>query len=168
MLDDWNWTIGEVVATFGLRGEMKVRIETDFPERFGKLKQVCLRPPAREPRLFDVERARLHKGQVLLKVAGVDGIEGAEEWRGAKVQVQREQAPPLPKDSYYAADLIGMEVVTQDGRALGRLEKILPYPAQDLFQVGDILIPAVKEIVTDVDTERRVITVNPPDGLIEG
>src|SRR5262249_31341337 len=134
MLDAWNWTIGEVVAPFGRIGELKVRLESDFPDRFARLKQVCLRPPAGAPRLFAVERARLHKGQVLLKVEGVESIGDAEAWRGARVQIPREEAVPLPEGSYYAGDLIGLDVVTQEGRMLGRLEKVLAYPAQDLLQ----------------------------------
>ena len=152
---------GEVVGVFGIKGEMKVRLETDFPDRFAKLKQVCLRPPAGNPEIREVRGARLHKGQVLLKLTGIDRIEDAERWRGAKVQVPREDAVPLPKGSYYAADIVGFEVVTPDGRSLGKLEKILPYPAHDLFQVGEALIPAVKEIVVEVDTAGRRIVVEP-------
>ena len=168
MHDEWNWTVGEVVAPFGRIGEMKVRLETDFPDRFARLKQVCLRPSKGEPRLFSIQQARLHKGQILLKVEGVESIDDAELWRGARVQTRREEAVPLPKNSYYASDLIGMEVVTQDGRVLGKLEKIWPYPAQDLFQIGEVLIPAVKEFVVDVDIEGRRITVAPPEGLLPG
>src|SRR5438105_6262573 len=118
MLDEWNWTIGEVVSTFGIKGEMKVRLETDFPERFQGLKQVCLRPPRGEPKLVQVEGTRLHKGQALLKVDGIPDLTAAERWRGAKVQIQRAQAVLLPPDSYYSADLVGFEVMTRDGRSL--------------------------------------------------
>ena len=169
MLDDWTWTIGLVSGAFGIRGEMKVRLETDFPDRFAKLKQNCLRPP--EPRatvakLFEIEGARLHKGQVLLKLQGVDKIEQVDPWRGAWVQIRRAEAVPLPKDNYYAVDIVGMDVVTLEGRPLGKLKQVLPYPAYDLFQVGEILIPAVKEIVIEVDTVNRRIVVDPPEGLL--
>src|ERR1051325_2185670 len=112
MLEHWNWTIGEVVATFGIKGEMRVRVETDFPERFQGLKQVCLRPRAGEPILATVERTRLHKGQALLKIEGVSDMTGAERWRGAKGQMQRAEAVPLPRDSSYSADLVGLDVIT--------------------------------------------------------
>src|SRR5260370_696653 len=127
MLDDWNWTVGEVVGAFGIRGEMKVRLETDFPDRFSALKQVGLRS-AKSASLFDVTGARLHKTQVLLKLRGVDTIEQVEKLRGCFVQVPRADAVKLPSNSYYAVDLIGMEVVTVQGRSLGRLDKVLPYP----------------------------------------
>src|SRR5262249_42225787 len=143
MLDDWVWTIGEAVAPFGLKGELKVNYETDFPERFDTLKQVCLRPRAAAPKLFKVERVRHHKGQVLVKLEGIESIDDADAWRGAKLQVPRTEAVVLPEGSYYAADMIGAEVYTKEGRLIGTLDRVLPYPAQDLYQVGDILIPAV-------------------------
>ena len=166
MLSEWNWTVGEVVGTFGIRGELKVRIESDFPDRFARLKQVCLRPVNGEPQLLSVERARIHKGQVLLKLAGVDRIEDAEAWRGAAVQIKRGEAVELPRDAYYVSDLVGMDVFTKDGRSIGKLDKVLPYPAQDLWQVGEALIPAVKPIVVSVDPASRRITIDPPAGLL--
>ena len=168
MLDEWTWTIGEVTSPFGIKGEMKVRLETDFPDRFSKLTRVCLRTPSGAPRLFDIAGSRLHKGQLLLKLTGVDRIEDVDLWRGAKVQIPRSQAVELPENSYYAVDIVGMEVVTQDGRRLGKLDRILPYPAYDLFQVGEALIPAVKEIVVEVDAAARRIVVNPPAGMLPG
>lgn len=167
-LDEWNLTIGVVVSTFGRIGELKVHLETDYPERFADLKEVCLRPNKGDARMFTMDRARLHKKQILLKLEGVNNISDAELWRGARVQVRRDKAVPLPEGSYYVGDLIGMEVVTLTGRSLGLLEKILPYPAQDLLQVGDALIPAVREIIHSVDTEARRITINPPPGLLPG
>jgi len=79
--EEWNLTIGEIVAPFGLAGDVKVRLETDFPDRFARLKQVCLRWPTGQSRLFDVEAARLHKGQILLKLRGVATIDAAETLR---------------------------------------------------------------------------------------
>ena len=168
MLPEWNWTVGEVVAPFGIRGEMKVRLESDFPDRFARLKTVCLRPRRGEPKLFSVLGSRLHKGQVLLKLEGVDRIEDVDALRGALVQVKKEEAVALPAGSYYVSDLIGMEIVTKDGRSLGNLEKVLPNPGHDLWQVGEALIPAVKQIVLSVDREANRITVDPPEGMLPG
>lgn len=166
MLDEWNWTVGEVVAPFGIAGEVKVRIESDFPDRFKRLKEVCLRPRTGEPKLFTVERARLHKRGALLKLRGIATVEDADLWRGAWVQVRRTDAVRLPDGSFYVSDLVGMEVVTAQGRALGRLDAVLNYPAQDLLQIGSILIPMVREFVVEVDTIRRRIVVAPPPGLL--
>ena len=167
-MEEWNWTIGQVVAPFGIQGEMKVRLETDFPERFSRIKRVLLRPPTGEPAVVDVERSRLHKAQVLLKVKGVDSIDDVEPWRGAWVQVQRRAAVPLSQGSYYSVDLVGLRVITVDGRDLGQVEGVLRYPAQDLLQVGDVLIPAIKEFVREVDVPGGRIVVDPPAGLLPG
>jgi len=166
--EEWNWTIGTVAAPFGIRGELKVRFETDFPERFEQTPAVFLRPKEGTGRVFQVERARPHKGQVLLKLKGIDTMTDAEAWRGAAVQVPRSQAVDLPPDSYWTSDIIGFEVVTGGGRRLGTLDEVLPYPAQDLLRVGEALIPAVRPIVVRVDVEARRIVVNPPEGLLPG
>src|SRR5947208_3323705 len=104
MLEEWNWIIGRVVAPFSRFGELKVQPETDFPERFADLEKVCLRLKSGESRLFSVCRARIHKGQVLLKLQQLESIDDAERWRGAQVLIRKEEAVLLPKGSYYAAD----------------------------------------------------------------
>lgn len=157
-----------MVAPFGTRGEIKVRYETDFPERFRKLKEICLRNPKGTAQIFKVEGVREHKGQALLKLAGIERIEDVDNWRQAKVQVRREEAVPLPKGEFYSADIVGFDVFTADGRNLGKLERILPYPAYDLWVVGEALIPSVKEIVKEVDAAERRILVDPPEGMLPG
>jgi 16S rRNA processing protein RimM len=166
VLPEWDWTIGEVVAPFGRRGEVKVKILTDFPERFAELKRVCLRPKTRGPALMEVQATRLHKGQALLKLTGVESIDDAETWRGSIVQVRRGDAVPLQDDSHYIDDIVGMEVWTVQGRLVGALSDVLHYPAQDLLVVGDALIPAVRPIVVEVDQARRRIVIDPPEGLL--
>ena len=166
--EDWNWTVGVVTAPFGTRGELKVRYETDFPERFRKLKEVCLRNQRGTAQVFPVSSVREHKGQALLKLSGIDRIEDVDSWRGARVQIRRSEAVKLPADEYYASDLVGYSVHTTDGRNLGKLERILPYPSYDLWAVGDALIPAVKEIVKKVDTNSRQILIEPPRGMLPG
>jgi 16S rRNA processing protein RimM len=166
--EDFNWTIGVVTAPFGTRGEMKVRYETDFPERFKKLKKVCLRSPRGQAGIFEVTGVREHKGQALIKLYGVDRIEEVEPWRQARVQIPRVEAVTLPAGEYYTADILGFEVCTVDGRKLGKLERILPYPAYDLWVVGEAMIPSVKEIVKQVNTNDKRIVVDPPAGMLPG
>ena len=160
--------MGVVAAPFGTRGEIKVRYETDFPERFRKLKEVCLRSQRGAAQLFSVSSVREHKGQALLKLEGIERIEDVEAWRGAKVQIRRADAVKLPENEYYSADIVGFSVVTKDGRQLGKLERILPYPTYDLWVVGEALIPAVKEIVKSVDRESGQILIDPPAGMLPG
>lgn len=165
---DWQWTIGDVVAIFGLRGEMKVRFQTDFPERFQSLRRVCLRKPDGAAEMFKVSGCRFHKGCALLKIDGIDDATAAELWRGALVQVRRADAMPLDDDSYYVTDLKGVMVETVQGRVLGPVDDVLQYPAQDLLRIGDALVPMVRGIVLEVDMAARRIVIDPPEGMLPG
>ena len=169
--EDWDLTVGEVTAPFGRLGEVKVRLETDFPNRFSRLRQVCLRRPSGAADLFDIEGVRLHKGQALLKLRGVDSIDAADSLRGALVQIRRQEAVSLPANEFYIHDLIGCEVVTAEGRVLGKLTSVLKSSANDVFVIGqgkdEILLPAIKEVVREVDLAQRRILVTPTPGLLE-
>lgn len=167
MLDDWTWTVGAIVAPFGLRGEMKVRIETDFPDRFGSTRQVCLRLGEKAV-LFGVSGVRMHKGQALLTLAGISSIDEVDGWRGALVQVRRADAVPLEADEFYIPDLVGHQVRLADGTPVGTVDDVLRYPAQDLLVVGSALIPMVRPIIVSVDMTDKVITIDPPTGLLPG
>lgn len=171
-MEQKSLTIGEITAPFSRFGEVKVRLETDFPERFARLSSVTLRFPSGETRLYDVEGARLHKGQVLLKLRGIASIDEAETLRNALVQIQPEQAVTLPANEFYIHDLLGCEVVTADGCVLGPLTSVLRSGANDVYVVGqgkgEILLPAVKDVVQEVDMQRRRIVVTPTPGLLPG
>ena len=170
LLPEWSLIVGEIVAPFGLKGEMKVRLETDFPDRFRRLKQVCLRWASGQARLVEIESVRPHKGQVLLRLHGISRIEEAEELRNTLVQVRVRDAVSLPKNEFYIHDLIGCEVVTDTDRVLGCLSTILRGGANDVYVIGqgkeEILLPAVKDVVRHVDLIQRRIVVTPTPGLI--
>ena len=167
-MSDWDWTIGRIVGVFGIKGEMKVMPETDVPAQFETLKEVCLRKASGSAQVFRVRRVRFHKGQALLSVNGINRIEDIEMWRGAKVQIKREEAAPLEPGTYFSIDLIGLSVITVGGRDLGKVDKVLHYPAQDLLRVGEALIPAVKPIIVEVDMEAKRILIDPPMGMLPG
>ena len=169
-LAEWNLTIGEIVAPFSRFGEVKVRLDTDFPERFSRLKQVCVRPKNGDAHLRDVETCRFHKGQVLLKLKGIESINDAEMFRNAAVQVRDDEAIVLPENEFYIHDLIGCKVVTADGRELGSVTSVLSGPANDVYVVGsgkeEILLPAIKDVIQNVDIAARRITVTLTPGLL--
>jgi 16S rRNA processing protein RimM len=170
---DWSLTIGEIVAPFGRVGEVKVRLETDFPDRFSRLSQVCLRWPNGLTRLFAVEKARLHKGQILLKLRGITDITEAETLRNALVQIRPEEAMPLPANEFYIHDVLGCEVVTPEARILGQVASVLRSGANDVFVIRqdgqpEILLPIIKEVVRSVDLAHRRIVVTPTPGLLPG
>jgi 16S rRNA processing protein RimM len=169
-LAEWSLAIGEIVSPFGRVGEVKVRLETDFPDRFARLKQVCLRWPVGSARLMEVEGARLHKGQILLKVKGIDSIDDAETLRNSIVQIKPDDAVKLPANEYYIHDLVGCVVETSQGRVLGPLRSVLSGPANDVYVIGEgkseILLPAIRNVVVEVDLARRRIVVEPTPGLL--
>jgi 16S rRNA processing protein RimM len=159
--------VGKITAPWGVRGEVKVAIETDFPERFKQLKRVYLGEKATPSVL---ERSRLHKGQALLKLEGCDNRDAAEKLRGQLVQIPIEEAMPLGEDEYYLYQIVDLDVWTTEGEHLGRIREVLFTGANDVYVVegerGEILIPAVKDVVLEVDLAGGRLTVKLLEGLI--
>ncbi|MBM3127172.1 MAG: 16S rRNA processing protein RimM [Chloroflexi bacterium] len=159
--------IGRVRKPFGVRGELKIEILTDFPERFASLRQVFLGDDAKS---FAVESARLHSGAALLKLAGIDTPEDAATLREQLVYVAREDAVALPADHLYLYQLIGLRVKTRDGAALGEITEVLDTRANDVYIVSDgtreILLPAIPDVVKEIDLARGEMLVELIDGLV--
>ncbi len=167
-------TVGRVTAPQGIMGEVRVWPETDFPERFLERGRFYLDGPA--PRWLQVEGARFHKGFILVKFAGCDDRDGAEALRGYRLQVPVEELPPLPPGEYYHHQIIGLEVVTTDGRVLGRVVEILSPGANDVYVVRSAaatgrarewLIPASREAVAELDPAGGRMVVVPLSGLLD-
>lgn len=160
--------IGRINGPWGLRGEVKVTLHTDFPERFQDLSIVYLGPEARPVRLLS---SRLYKGQILLRLEGYADRTAAEELRGQWVQIPREEVVPLPEGEHYAFELIGLRVLTTDGRDLGEIVEILFTGANEVFVVrsstGEVLIPYVRDVVVREDLEAGTLWVEPIPGLLE-
>lgn len=159
--------IGRVLRPWGVRGEVKVEILTDWPERFALLEHVYLGEEAMPCRL---ERVRLHQGYALLKLAGYDDRSAAEALRGQVVQVPHEEAMPLDEGEYYVYQIEGLEVWTDEGESLGRVVEVLFTGSNEVYVVhgprGEVLIPAIADVVLKVDLEDRRLIVHLMDGLI--
>jgi 16S rRNA processing protein RimM len=164
-------SVARIARPQGHRGEVIADLLTDFPERFARLGRVYVKRADGRLLLLDLENSRLHKGRVALKFAGCDSISGAEELRDARVLILRDQLIELPEDTYYDFDLIGCEAVATGGQHLGRVEDVQNYGAAPLLVVRDgareLLIPLVLSICVEIDTGRKRIVVNPPEGLLE-
>ncbi|MBE3590265.1 MAG: 16S rRNA processing protein RimM [Firmicutes bacterium] len=162
-------SVGEVVAPHGIRGDVRLRPETDFPERFpGRRVRLGMEGPWR--RILD---ARPHRGGLwILRLEGVSSREAAEALRGARLWVATAELPTLPAGRYYHHELIGLAVRTVDGRDLGRLAEILRTGANDVFVVrgplGEVLLPALRSVVASVDLAAGAMTVAPPPGSLPG
>jgi 16S rRNA processing protein RimM len=159
-------TIGIILRHHGLAGELVVRPETDFPERFSPGATVYI-----DGRAETVEKARNDRGRVLLKIEGVDGEADARALRGKALEVHRDQRARLPEGSYYHTDLIGLEVYTTGGEHLGKLTRIISTGANDVYAVAregeEVLLPATEEVVVEVDVAAGRMTVKPLPGLLE-
>ena len=163
--------IGAVTSTHGLRGELKVYPTTDEPARYHKLKEVIL-DTGKEQLSLKIEHARLFKQMVIIKFEGFDHINEVEKFKGAKLYVMRENALELREDEYYFADLVGLRVETEEGQLLGKVTDILQTGANDVYVIGrerqkDLLIPAIKDCVKQIDLENGRMVIHLLPGLLE-
>jgi 16S rRNA processing protein RimM len=146
---------------------MKVEILTDWPERFALLECVYLGEEAVPYRL---ERFRLHRRYALLKLAGCDDRNAAGDLREQVVQVPREEAMPLDEGEYYVYQIEGLEVWTDEGESLGQVVEVLFTGSNEVYVVrgprGEVLIPAIADVILRVDLEEGRLIVRPMDGLI--
>ncbi len=158
-----------MLKPWGYRGDVKVQILTDFPKHLAKLKTVYLGSDAR---VTQVERARLHSGFALMKFAGYDTPEAAAKLRGQVVQIPLEEAARLRKGQYFHHQIIGLQVFTTEGESLGLIEEILETGANDVYVVRrednrELLLPAITDVVQEIDLENKRMVVRLMPGLIE-
>jgi 16S rRNA processing protein RimM len=154
------YPVGRIVGAFGIKGEVKVEPLTDFLERLHKGARLRLKDD-----WVTVESFRMHKHRPLLKLSGIDDPETAQALQWQVLESTSEEEPELGEDEFLTDDLIGMKVVTVEGEELGEVDDVLPMPAHDVLQVGEILIPAVKEFVKMIDFDAETITVQLIPGM---
>ncbi len=140
--------IGQIVNTYGIKGFVKVQPFTDDIRRFEDLKQVYLQVKERLE-TFEIEEVKYHKHMVLLKLKGIDDINQAEKYRNAYLKIDRKDAVILPEDTYFIADLLEMEVTTEEGEILGKITDVYPTGSNDIYVVKNeegkqILLPAIR------------------------
>ncbi len=162
--------VGVIASTHGVRGEVKVFPTTDDPARFKGLKEVML-DAGKETIPLEIENVKFFKQFVILKFKGIDNINDIERYRKCPLMVTRENAVALGEGEYFVADMIGMETVTEDGERFGTLKDVLRTGANDVYVIesvkhGEVLIPAIKECVLNVDIEERSMRIHLMDGLI--
>ena len=162
--------VGVITQTHGIRGEVKVFPTTDDVSRFKKLKEVIM-DNGKERRNMEIEGVKFFKQYAIIKFKGYDSINDIEKYKNSRLYVTRDKAVRLKKDEYFIADLIGMNVVTEDGGQFGRMKDVMTTGANDVYVVEredktEVLLPAIKECVKNIDMEQRQITVHIMDGLI--
>lgn len=161
--------VGVITSTHGVRGEVKVFPTTDDAARFRKLKNVIL-DTGKEKIDLEVAGVKFFKNMVILKFKGIDNINDVEKYRKMSLFVTRENAVKLKKDEYFIADLIGLKVQTDEGEALGEVTDVLQTGANDVYEIRtedgeEILLPAIKDCVKEVDVEGGSMLVHLLPGL---
>ena len=162
--------VGQIVNTFGIKGEVKVTPFTDDMNRFDDLKKVYVKT-RKDDKLYKVENVRYHKNMVLLKLEGIENPEQAELLKNAYLEIDREDAIPLKEGQYFIVDLIGLDVYTDEGKLLGKVDDIYNTGANDIYVVKDelgkqVLLPGIKEVIKQVDLDNEKIIVHLIPGLI--
>ena len=163
--------VGVISSTHGVRGEVKVFPTTDDPARFEDLETVFL-DTGREKLKLEISGVKFFKNMVILKFKGYDNINDIEKYRGKDLWITRDQAVPLGEDENFVADLIGLSVVTDQGETLGVMKDVMFTGANDVYVVErengkELLLPAIKDCMLDVDLEEGVMTVHVLDGLLD-
>jgi|GEM_PF-9934 len=159
--------IGKVVAPVGIRGEVRVFPLTDFPERFEPGTELSMRLEKGETRKVLIETSREHRGAFVLKLRGVDTRNDAEDLRGSEFIIDADNLGELSEDSFYLFDIIGLKVVTEDGRDLGEVTEVLQGGANDVYVTSiNLCIPALKDVVARIDVAEGVMVVRPVPGLL--
>lgn len=161
--------IGRIIKPHGIRGEVAVKALTDFPERFESITTVYVGDET-SARRYTITATRPHKQGILCVFEAVSDRDAAEALRGLYLKIPIEEAMPLPADTYYHHQLIGLQVVTDTGLPLGRLADILETGANDVYVVhgsgSEVLLPATAEVIRSVDLAAGQMVVHLLDGLV--
>jgi 16S rRNA processing protein RimM len=162
--------IGKITKPHGVRGELKLVPFFELEDLLAHLDQVWL-VKADQKESYSVEWVRGGGRFHIMKLQDVDDLAAAGHLRDLEVAVSKGKLPPLSAGRYYSFQLVGLTVVTESGDMVGEIHEVWPTPAHDLYRVrgkkGELLIPAVKEIVTDIDLEQGRVVIRALDGLME-
>lgn len=162
--------VGVISSTHGVRGEVKVFPTTDDVTRFRQLKKVYL-DTGREMLPLEIQNVKFFKQFAILKFKGINNINDIEKYRGKSLMIDREDAVDLDEDEYFIADMIGMKVCTEDGSEFGTLKDVMETGANDVYiidspEYGEVLIPAIRECILDVDMDEDRMTIHLMEGLV--
>lgn len=165
--------LGQITRPHGVKGELRMRVMTDYPERIAKLRAIYTSPDpeSTDPTERAVHSVRMHQDYALLTLRDVIDRNGADTMRDLFVLVDIRDAVPLDDDEVYLFQLIGMTVITETGEVIGTLTEVLETGANDVYVVngeryGEVLIPVIDDAVISTDTDTNQVTVRIPEGLL--
>lgn len=161
--------VGTITSTHGIRGEVKVFPTTDDVKRFQELKEIILET-GKEQLILEIENVKFFKQFAILKFKGIDNINDIEKYKGKSLYVTREHAVKLEEDEYFIADMIGLEVWNEEEEKIGILEDVLLTGANDVYVIKkkdgkDLLLPAIKDCVLDINIKEKKMKVHVLSGL---
>lgn len=162
--------IGQIVNTFGIKGMVKIKPFTDDIRRFDKLETIYIENK-KGRKEYKIEEVKYHKNMVLMKLEGIQTPEQADLLRQSYLLVDRDKEEPLEEGVYYIVDLLGLEVYTEEGQLLGKVDDIFNTGSNDVYVVKDelgkqFLFPGTSEVLKEVDLEKRKITIHLIPGLM--
>lgn len=167
--------VGRIVNTFGIKGQLKVIADTDFPqERFAVGESLSILKDEQILKVVTVETAQLHKGTYLIGFKEFENINQVEQYKGCWLAIEPQQQQELEEDEFYHHQIIGLEVVTTEGMILGKVKEILALGSNDVWVVQrnrpklkDALIPFIDDVVKQVDLNKGIATIELMEGLID-
>ena len=162
--------IGQIVNSYGIKGFFKVVPFTDDITRFDDLDSIYIEKNKKLEKKV-IEEVKYHKNLVLLKIRGIDDINDTEQYKNCILKIDRADAVELPEDTYFITDLIGIEVYTEENQLLGNITDIFPTGSNDVYVVKNelgkqILLPAIGEVIKNVDIQAKKVIVKLIPGLI--
>ncbi|MFC1958117.1 ribosome maturation factor RimM [Chloroflexota bacterium] len=159
-------TIGKILSPWGTGGKLTVEVATDFPQRFDPSSIVYI---AQKP--VTIESTEWQRGKAIIKLNTINSLKDAEELRGELVEIEHGQLYSLPEGQYYHFQLVGLEVWTTQGELLGNITEILTASSNDNYIVngakGEILIPAIEDVIKSVDIHKGRLVIEPIEGLLK-
>lgn len=163
--------VGVITTTHGVRGEVKVYPTTDDARRFKRLKEIIL-DTGKEQMTLEIEAVKFFKQMVILKFKGLDNINDVEKFRQKSLYVTRKNAVRLNRDEYFVADLMGLKVLDESEEEIGVLREVMETGANDVYVIDmkdgrELLLPAIKQCVLQVDIENGFVKVHILDGLLD-
>ena len=173
--------IGEIVGLYGLRGEVKVKPLTDFPERFQRTKEIRAVHPSGREMVLHPQKARQIRRIIVMQCKEFSSLRESEPWVGAQLHISPSELTTLPEGRYYIFQIVGLDVFTEEGLYLGKVSEVLTPGANDVYVVAlsedgrarakdcdgeTLLIPVIDEVILETDLERGKLTVRLLEGLL--
>jgi 16S rRNA processing protein RimM len=164
--------VARIARTRGLRGEVVADLLTDFPGRFESLESVIAIAPDGSRRSLQIEEHWFQAKRIIFKFTGYDSIDEAKELAGFQLAVPASDRIELPKDQFYEWELAGCRVEATDGRSIGMVREVMRTGGVEILVVagdtgGEFLIPMAQEICVEIDIDKKLVRVDPPEGLLE-